>query len=271
MIAVSSGSRLRPTGFRGAIFDVDGVLVDSPHEVAWRQALDELMTGDWSGIRDSTTWSPHAFTSHVYQQVLSGKPRLSGARAALEYFHVPDTAPAGDATLAAIYAERKQNLMTRLIDAAAFEAYPDAVRFVLAVRAAGIPVAAASSSKNADRFLRGISLDDIVVAGEAAGTTLLDVFDANLSGRDFARGKPDPEIFLTAAAELGASPESCFVVEDAVSGILAAKAGGMAALAVARADDAEALVAARADLVVGSLDEVDPDRLLNGELTVRDV
>lgn len=263
------------TGFRGAIFDVDGVLVDSPHEAAWRQALHELMDGDWSGIRDATTWSPEGFTAQVYQQVLSGKPRRNGARAALEYFHVPDAAER-----TATYAERKQQLLVRMIDARAFEAYPDGVRFVLAVRAAGIPIAAASSSKNADRFLRGIALDEFgldefgkapgaALHGPPPGATLLDVFDANLSGRDFAHGKPDPEIFLTAAAELGVSPGSCFVVEDAVSGILAAKSGGMAALGVARSDDAEALAAARADLVVTSLDDVDPARLRHGELAAR--
>ena len=48
--------------FQGAIFDVDGVLVDSPHEKAWRDSLRELMEGEWSDIRDRTTWSPEAFT-----------------------------------------------------------------------------------------------------------------------------------------------------------------------------------------------------------------
>ena len=76
-------------GFRGAIFDVDGVLVDSPHEKAWRESLRELMESDWSDIRDQTTWSPDAFTPAVYQEHVSGKPRLAGARAALDYFGVP--------------------------------------------------------------------------------------------------------------------------------------------------------------------------------------
>jgi beta-phosphoglucomutase len=71
------------TGFLGAIFDVDGVLVDSPHEKAWRQALRELMESEWSDIRDRTSWSPERFTPQVYQEVMSGKPRMSGARAAL--------------------------------------------------------------------------------------------------------------------------------------------------------------------------------------------
>ena len=73
--------------FQGAIFDVDGVLVDSPHETAWRESLDELMESSWRDIRDRTTWSPEAFTSRVYQEHVSGKPRASGARAALDYFH----------------------------------------------------------------------------------------------------------------------------------------------------------------------------------------
>src|SRR5262249_38889550 len=76
-----------------------------------------------------------------------------------------------------------------------------------------------------------------------------------LSGRDLAHGKPDPEIFLDAAAELHLPPVDCFVVEDAVAGVQAAKAGQMAALGVARADDAALLAAADADLVVSTLDE----------------
>ena len=77
--------------FQGAIFDVDGVLVDSPHGHAWPEALRELMDTEWAGIRDRTSYSPERFTQAVYQQVVAGRPRLVGARAALEYFGVPDT------------------------------------------------------------------------------------------------------------------------------------------------------------------------------------
>jgi beta-phosphoglucomutase len=79
-------------GFRGGIFDVDGVLVDSPHDRAWRDALRELMDGEWRDIRDRTSYSPERFTPAVYQQVMAGMPRLAGARAALEYFGVPGAA-----------------------------------------------------------------------------------------------------------------------------------------------------------------------------------
>lgn len=245
-------------GFEGAIFDVDGVLVDSPHERAWRDSLRELMENDWAGIADQTSWSDAGFTPQVYQQVMSGKPRMSGALGALKYFGVPDAAERVET-----YAANKQTMVVKLIEAGEFEAYPDALRFVLTVREAGIPVAAASSSKNAGLFLRRIRLDTF--AAEQGlhyeclrpGLSLLEFFDVDISGRDFAQGKPHPEIFLTGAAELGAAPEHCFVVEDAVSGVQAAKAGAMAALGVARADDEKLLMDANADLVVTSLDQVD--------------
>ncbi|MEU8249120.1 HAD-IA family hydrolase [Nonomuraea sp. NPDC048916] len=260
-----------PTGgFEGAIFDVDGVLVDSPHEMAWKEALRELMEGPWADVRDQSEWSDDRFTPEVYQRVMSGKPRMSGALAGLEHFKVPD-AEARIETYAAL----KQELLIRLIEAERFKAYPDALRFVLAVRDAGIPTAAASSSKNAGLFLRQIRLDTFAEEEGLAydfvrpGLTLLDFFDADMSGRDVAHGKPDPEIFLNAAAALSAGPGQCFVVEDAVSGIQAAKAGGMAALGVARADDAHLLTAANADLVVTTLDEVEVPALSGHRLARR--
>jgi beta-phosphoglucomutase len=110
--------------FHGAIFDVDGVLVDSPHEKAWRESLRELMEGEWNDIRDRTTWSPGAFTPQVYQEEMSGKPRMSGARAALEYFHVPDD----DGARLAEYAQRKQEMVVRLIEAAVIAVLTPVVR-----------------------------------------------------------------------------------------------------------------------------------------------
>ncbi|WP_226435963.1 MULTISPECIES: HAD family hydrolase [Rhodococcus] len=247
--------------FAAVIFDVDGVLVDSPHERAWRDALADLMTGPWSDVRDRSRWTPDGFTPEVYRSVLSGKPRAEGASACLEYFGVPDAAERVEE-----YSVHKQALLERLIDARRFDAYADAVRFVAAVRAAGFATAAASSSKNAHRFLRAVRMEDFT----ADSGPLLDVFDVDLSGRDFAHGKPDPEIFVTAAAELGVPPQRCVVVEDAVSGMQAAKAGGMAALGVARAGDEEELRVAGADLVVTDLGSVDVAALGEGRLTCTD-
>ena len=254
--------------FQGAIFDVDGVLVDSPHEKAWRESLRELMDTEWNDIRGQTTWSPGAFTSQVYQEQMSGKPRLSGARAALEYFHIPDD---HDLRLAE-YAARKQEMVVRLIEAGDFTAYPDALRFIMAVKDTGIGVAAASSSKNAQLFLRKIRLDTfaqqqgITSASLRQGLTLLDFFDADVSGRDFAHGKPHPEMFLTAARELGVAPHAAMVIEDAAAGVEAAKAGHMAAIGIARSHDADLLARAGADIVVTTLDEVSRSALADGRL-----
>ncbi|WP_129976839.1 HAD-IA family hydrolase [Rhodococcus sp. Q1] len=244
--------------FRAVIFDVDGVLVDSPHETAWREALAELMTGDWKDLRPETSWKEDAFTAAVYRQVLSGRPRMDGARAALEHFAVPDAD-----RRAVEYADRKQTRLLQLIDERRFHAYDDGVRFVAAVQAAGIAVAAASSSRNAALFLRAIPAPD------RPGETLLDRFDADLSGRPVAHGKPDPDLFLTAASALDVPAAECVVVEDAISGVQAAKAGGMWALGVARFGDTDDLEDAGADLVVTSLDEVDLAAFTAGRLTRR--
>jgi beta-phosphoglucomutase len=253
--------------FRGAIFDVDGVLVDSPHEQAWREGLQQLMENEWSEIQPQTSYAPDKFTPEVYQRVMSGKPRYAGAQAVLKYFGMPDPEKR-----AREYGDRKQVMIVELIEASQFHAYPDALRFVLAVKEAGLRIAAASSSKNANAFLERIRLDEFAEKESLSydfvrpGYTLLDILDANVSGRDFAQGKPHPEIFLTAAEELGVPPGECFVVEDAANGVQAAKAGNMAALGLARADDEELLEEAGADLVVTSLDDVSLDALAEGRL-----
>ena len=82
-------------------------------------------------------------------------------------------------------------------------------------------------------------------------------------------GKPHPEMFLTAARELGVEPSDAMVLEDAAAGVEAAKAGGMAAIGIARADDADLLAGAGADIVVTSLDDIDTAALAHGRLTTR--
>jgi beta-phosphoglucomutase len=244
-------------GFRGAVFDVDGVLVDSPHERAWRDTLQELMDTRWRDIRSSCTYAPDRFTSRVYQDLVSGKPRLSGARAALDHFHVPDAE-----ARAVVYADCKQERVLQLIRAGEFQPFPDALRFVLALSGRGLAIAAASSSKNAGLMLAQINV-------QPSNRPLGEFFTVDLSGQDFGRGKPAPDIFVAACASLGLTPPECFVVEDAAAGIEAAKAGGLAALGIARADDAELLTTAGADLVVTTLDDVDLDRIVAGELATR--
>lgn len=256
--------------YRGAIFDVDGVLVDSPHERAWRETLQQLMTNEWRDLQPQTTYRPERFTTAVYQEFVAGKPRMSGATAALAYFGVPDAA-----TRAVEYADRKQQQVVALIKAGQFVAFPDALRFILNLKAQGMRVAAASSSKNAKLFLEQIRLDTFAAEQGlrydfvTPGLTLLNFFDADVTGRDFAQGKPHPEIFLTAARELGIVPEQCVVLEDATAGVQAARAGNMAAIGVARLNDEALLEAAGADLVVASLDDVALDALAAGRLEHR--
>ena len=252
-------------GFEGVLFDVDGVLVDSPHERAWRETLEALMATEWREIAPETRYAPERFTTAVYQELVAGKPRESGARAVLDHFGVPDAA-----ARARVYAERKQEAISRLIEAGEVAAFPDAVRLLIRVKAAGLAVAAASSSRNANALLSRILVEPFV-KGERlpfvhAGTRLIDLFDRNISGADLPRGKPHPDIFLEAARALGIAPARSLVIEDAPAGVQAAKAGGMAALGVARLGDAALLEAAGADRVVTSLDEVRAEDLGAGRL-----
>ena len=251
--------------FRGAIFDVDGVLVDSPHERAWRDTLRELMEGAVERHPRPDDLLAAAFTPQVYQQSMSGKPRMSGARAALDYFQVPDAERRAE-----VYAERKQKMVVALIEAGEFTAFPDALRFIIALRGAGIRVAAASSSKNA-AFLADPARH-VRRAGSRLvrpGLTLLDFFDADVSGRDFAHGKPHPEIFLIAAQRARASRRGRASWSRTPSP--ASRPPRRAAWrrsASRAADDVGLLAEAGADLVVTSLDDVDVGRLAQGRLVV---
>jgi HAD superfamily hydrolase (TIGR01509 family) len=228
-------------GLGAAILDVDGVLLASPHERAWREAL--------KGLAD-----PERFTTAMYQQYVAGKPRRDGAVAALEQLGVVDAR-----RKAAAYAAQKQARLEALVRAGAVRPFADAMRFVAALETMGMPMAVASASKNANDMLKSIRFTE--------RRSLFDVFAVNVCGRDFERGKPDPQIYQVAAAELAMAPARCFVAEDAPAGIQAAIAGRMTALGVARHDDGPLLQAA--DLIVSSLDEVAIDALAAGRLSRR--
>lgn len=244
---------LRPRAV--VIFDVDGVLVASPHERAWRDSLAGLMRGAWASVASHTTWRPDAFTSELYQSEVAGKPRLAGAHAVLVHFGVPDAA-----SRAREYAAAKQVCLLELIAQGEICAYDDALALVVALLQRGYALAVASSSKNANMLLAQIDLHGFAQRAGldrtvlASRRSLLDAFDANVCGRDVGRGKPEPDLFLLAARELGVPPSRCVVVEDAPAGVQAAKAGGMGAVGIARAADAPLLRDARADCVVERLD-----------------
>jgi beta-phosphoglucomutase len=139
--------------------------------------------------------------------------------------------------------------------------YPDGLRLLEALAALRWPLAAASSSKNANTMMQEVSLP--------SGQPLPEAFTANVCGREVSRGKPDPTLFLLAAFELGVPPPQCLVIEDAPSGIAAAVAAGMGAIGVARHADRLELQAAGAHLVVANLDDVAVDELGAGRLRRR--
>ena len=188
---------------RAAIFDVDGVLVDSPHEQAWRETLDRLMAGPWAPLALDSGYQPGSLTTERYQRAIAGRPRLDGARGGLEAVGIAD--PDDEHVLA--YAAAKQSRLVDLIEREPPPVFDDAVTLLIGLRELGLAIATASASQNAARLLAAISLPD--------GRSLRDVLDADVSGLD-APGKPDPAIFIEAARRLGCSSKECFVVEDSV-------------------------------------------------------
>lgn len=226
-------------GFAGIIFDIDGVVLDTPHEAAWRAAL--------NGLAD-----PERFTAALYRDAVAGRKRLDGAKATLEALGVPAAA-----SLAPAYARRKQAILEELLLNRPVRAFPDALDLIAHLARAGVPLAAASASRNAGRLLAAVTL---------AGAPLRGYFTADLCGYEVRHGKPDPELFLAAAEALGADPGLCLVVEDAPNGVLAAKRAGCAALGVARHGDPLPLSRAGADLVVTTLDALDRSSLARSRL-----
>jgi alpha,alpha-trehalose phosphorylase len=129
------------------------------------------------------------------------------------------------------------------------EAYPGSVALVRRLRAEGLRTAVVTSSTNCARVL------------EAAG--IGDLFETKVDGNDLLElslgGKPAPDTFLEAARRLGVDPKRAVVVEDAIAGVQAGRAGGFGlVLGVARKGNAEALAENGADRVVGDLAELLP-------------
>jgi len=132
------------------------------------------------------------------------------------------------------------------------------MRFADGLHTGGLLLALASSSKNVATMMRRLSVSD--------GRPLLSIFHADLSGTDVPRGKPDPALFVLAAKALQVLTAQCVVVEDAQAGIVAARAGGMASIGIARLGDEAMLQAAG---VVTSLDQVDLAAVPDGILRTR--
>ncbi len=227
-----------------ALFDLDGVITSTSllHRRAWAATFTRL----FESLPDQPAWTDADYFAHV-----DGLPRMAGVRGALQARGVdlpegtPDDPP--DARTVHGLARQKNAEVERLIARDGVEAYPGTIALLDSLTPLGVRLAVVSSSRNARRVL------------EAAG--VLDRFELVLDGRlaeeGGLAGKPAPDTFLHAAELLGVEPRRTAVVEDAVSGVAAGRAGGFGmVLGVDRGTGERALLDAGADLVVRDLAEV---------------
>jgi beta-phosphoglucomutase family hydrolase len=236
-----------PDGIRGCLFDLDGVLTQTAkvHAAAWKEMFD-----DYLRARAQRTGQPFVPFDPVadYDEYVDGKPRADGTRSFLESrgIELPegqDDDPPDAETIHGL-GNRKNELVLRKIREDGVEAYPGSVRYVQAVKAAGLPRAVVSSSANAR--------DVLIAAG------IEDLFDARIDGvvaqREHLRGKPAPDTFLAGARALGLKPTAATVFEDALAGVGAGRAGGFGfVVGVDRVGQAAALKEHGADIVVTDL------------------
>lgn len=233
-----------PDGITALLFDLDGVLTKTAavHRAAWREMFDAFLR------RRDPDAAP--FSDADYAAYVDGRLRQDGVRTFLAARGI--TLPEGSAddppeaeTVRGL-GNRKDALLHEVLRRDGVERYEGSVRYLEAVRAAGYPTAVVSASRNCRAVL------------EAAGMTGL--FDVRVDGVVAAErglaGKPAPDMFLAAAAELGVEPAAGAVFEDAVAGVEAGRAGGFGwVVGVDRAGRRQAL-ARRADVVVGDLAEL---------------
>jgi beta-phosphoglucomutase len=243
------------------IWDIDGVVLDSPHEEAWRLTVMK------------EPWNADGLSSDFYFTHVASRPRFEGANNILEllgvYERLGATTDGEKRELMHEYAAEKDALIKDLIEQGEFKLFPDAVALLLKARRAGILQAAASASKNAAPMLRNVPRSRVLreVADDfgalAEGETLYSVFDFDACGIDVG-GKE--EILKYAADGLAALPgveiDGIFVFEDAPSGVEAAMSLGYHAIGVLRIGEWEALEEAGAEIVTANLETVEVKDLL---------
>ena len=240
---------LRP-GTRACLFDLDGVLTRTAvvHAQAWKQTFDAFLHE--RAERTGTPFVPFDAVSD-YDEYVDGEPRLDGVRSFLASRGIElsegDAADRPGTETVHGLGERKNELLLELIERDGVETYEGSVRYVHAVRDAGLRRAVVSSSENCREML------------EAAGIS--DLFEVRIDGivaeQQGLRGKPAPDTFLAAARALDVVPAEAAVFEDALAGVAAGRAGDFGfVVGVDRAGQAEALRSHGADVVVDDLAEL---------------
>jgi beta-phosphoglucomutase len=209
--------------FKGAIFDLDGVIVNTVplHFKAWKRMFGEY--GKEFDMKD-------------YEAKVDGIPRMDGARAILTDLSQEELDKA---------AAKKQGYFVSFLQEEGVNVYDTTVRLIKELKGHGIKIAVISSSKNCPDILRK--------------TGLYPLIDVEINGKQIVRGKPDPWIFLEAAKRLGLEPAECVMFEDAVLGVEAGKRANMFTIGIDRRKAPERLK--KADAVIGDLSEVDYEKL----------
>ena len=239
-----------PDGVSACLFDLDGVLTDTAavHNRAWQQTFDEFLQRRAEATGELfVPFDPGA----DYQSHVDGKKREDGVRDFLASRGVvldegtPDDPP--DAETVWGVGNRKNELLLATLERDGVRVYEGSRRYLQAAQEAGLRRAVVSSSANTRQVLE--------VTGLAP---LVELCVDGLTARERAlRGKPAPDTFLAAAADLGVEPARAVVFEDALSGVQAGRAGGFAlVVGVDRVGQAEALAAHGADVVVQDLEEL---------------
>jgi beta-phosphoglucomutase family hydrolase len=239
-----------PEDVTACLFDLDGVLTQTAkvHAAAWKQMFD-----DYLRERAERTGRPFMPFDEVadYDEYVDGKPRYDGVRSFLASrgIELPEGSPSdppGTETVRGL-GDRKNELVLKLIHDQGVQPYEGSVRYVRAVRDAGLARGVVSSSANCRDVL------------EAAG--IADLFDQVVDGvvaeREHLKGKPAPDTYLAGARALGVEPRRAAVFEDALAGVTAGRSGGFGfVVAVDRTGQAGALREHGADVVVADLAEL---------------
>jgi beta-phosphoglucomutase family hydrolase len=221
--------------FDAVLFDLDGVVTPTAdiHERAW-----------------AALFEPWGFDNSDYLQYVDGRPRYDGVHTFLASRGVElpwgdPSDPPGDDTICAL-GNRKDEMFNALLEREGIVPYAGTMTVLDRLDAADIPSAIVSSSKNARTVLRAARIEDRFAA----------VVDGVTAVTEHLAGKPDPAMFEHAAECLGASPSRAIVVEDAISGVAAGRAGNFGlVIGVDRGGNREALGEAGADVVVDDLAE----------------
>lgn len=230
--------------FDAVIFDLDGVITKTAlvHAAAWKKMFDEYMRSREERFGEAFREFTHAGD---YLPYVDGKPRYKGVESFLESrgIDIPFGDPSDEPGLETVcgLGNRKNIMFNKVLDEEGVEVYESTVAFMHELKEAGVRIGVASSSKNCLPVLEKAGLVDMVETR----------VDGVVSAEIGLKGKPEPDIFTTAADNLGVACHRAVVVEDAVSGVAAGKAGNFGlVLGLAREDNIRELYIGGADIVV---------------------